>query len=239
MATTLQFVHVTQAMTKELWRAKFLTCPDMCTLDTPQSQCTCECLPSTFAADPYDVLRDSGVFALLNFFDTTGSRFEEIETENGTEFRIAGHDKEFQTEVWKTLLDDLCDVGTIGDMYQASSPNDVTFWVLHPTLDRLWHWIRLSSNHNNFDDTWNEDPSVCYGHNPDDLQPWTEELFGLDGTTPLSNTELYALMSPGTDQMPYVYDNYEWSHCTAMGYDMKYTGTNKEYFVSLYDDTLS
>ena len=107
------------------------------------------------------------------------------------------------------------------------------------TLTHIRHWIRLSSNHNNFDDTWVADDSVCYGHNPDDLQPWTGELFGLEGTTPLSNTELYALMSPGTDQMPYVYDNYEWPHCTAQGFDMTYTGDNAEYFVSLYDDTLS
>ena len=84
--------------------------------------------------------------------------------------------------------------------------------MLHPTLDRLWHWIRLSSTHDNFDDTWDYDPDACYGHNPEDLQPWTAELFGLPDEGPLSNLELYSLMSPGTDQMSYVYGQLTGQH---------------------------
>ena len=68
-------------------------------------------------------------------------------------YRLKGKTPEFEAEVWTSLVENLCDVGKIGDMYQASSPNDITFWVLHPTLDRLWHWIRLSATHDNFDDT--------------------------------------------------------------------------------------
>ena len=39
MKSTLDFVHVTQAMSKELWRSGFLVCPDVCSMDTPESEC--------------------------------------------------------------------------------------------------------------------------------------------------------------------------------------------------------
>ena len=116
-------------------------------------------------------------------------------------------------------------------MYQASSPNDIIFWVLHPTLDRLWHWIRLSADHTSFDDSWEDDPSVCRGHNPSDLQPWTNELFGLEGTDMLTNQQLYEYMNPGSDVIPYIYDDYSWPHCTFMGYDMTYRGTEDSYSI--------
>ena len=103
-------------------------------------------------------------------------------------------------------------------MFQATSSNDITFWVLHPTVDRLWHYKRLASDPH-FNETW--DPyHTCYGHNPDDFQPF-RDLF----TTPskdafYTNQELKDLMDPSRESMPYMYDQFSWPHCSMIGYDI-------------------
>lgn len=234
MTNKLDFVHLTQALSKELWRNSFLTCPDVCSVDTPSDECACFCKADDVGGmEPYEILHTSGVLSLLAFFDSEEERIisEFSEEANRTEYQLVGTSSSVQLAVWDALLGNLCDPGHIGDMYQASSPNDITFWVLHPTLDRLWHWIRLSADHENFDDTWAYDADVCLGHNPDDLQPWTSQLFGLDGEQMLTNTELYELMNPGADVLPYIYDNYNWPHCKLLGYDMTYRGTADSYSI--------
>jgi len=221
-------------LSKELWRNSFLTCPDVCSVDTPSDECACFCKADDVGGmEPYEILHTSGVLSLLAFFDSEEERIisEFSEEANRTEYQLVGTSSSVQLAVWDALLGNLCDPGHIGDMYQASSPNDITFWVLHPTLDRLWHWIRLSADHENFDDTWAYDADVCLGHNPDDLQPWTSQLFGLDGEQMLTNTELYELMNPGADVLPYIYDNYNWPHCKLLGYDMTYRGTADSYSI--------
>merc|ERR1711964_177181 len=123
----------------------------------------------------------------------------------------------------------------MGDMFQATSTNDITFWVLHPSLDRLWHFMRL---HDSYTEGWDA-TSTCVGHNPEDIQPFTPTLFNLDAAdadtrfdgdwNPLldqdstgvyTNQALYDRLHPANDYMPYVYDNFEWPHCEALGYDM-------------------
>lgn len=45
-------------MSKELWRAGFMTCPEHCQLSaTPASECECKCKPEVTADDthPYQV----------------------------------------------------------------------------------------------------------------------------------------------------------------------------------------
>ena len=80
------------------------------------------------------------------------------------------------------------------------------------------HWKRLA-NDSNFDDTWDA-YHTCYGHNPDEFQPFSD-LF----TTPskdafYTNQEIKDLLHPMHDATPYVYDHFKWSHCSALGYDM-------------------
>ena len=106
-------------------------------------------------------------------------------------------------------------------MFQAKSTNDITFWVLHPALDRLWDFKRMAPDENLYEETW--DPyHECYGHNPDDIQPF-KMLFGedeWDGETYYTNADLYDNLSPYNADKPYVYDNFEWPHCELAGYPM-------------------
>lgn len=135
------------------------------------------------------------------------------------------------------------------------------------TCSRLWHFRRLQGE-DRFDDTWVTSESVCYGDNPDDIQPFSNlfksqqpaRIAEDEGTTAASrsssatrtrgrgsgdgraggargfgtrrdggvdvrtgsvappkeyytNTELYQLLKPDGEAMPYAYDNFEWPHC--------------------------
>lgn len=49
---------------------------------------------------------------------------------------IPGYSKEETDDIYGDLLSVLCAPRRIGANYEASSTNDVVFWVLHPTIDR-------------------------------------------------------------------------------------------------------
>ena len=43
LPSAMDFVHITQALSKELWRKGFMQCPEYCAMDTPSSECACTC----------------------------------------------------------------------------------------------------------------------------------------------------------------------------------------------------
>ena len=89
-----------------------------------------------------------------------------------------------------------------------------------------------------FDEQW--DPfHTCVGHNPEDLQPFHNLFPSWDafnstlsdaespaegaatGRKPAGlkqyykNKELYDLLRPDTEHLPYLYDNFQWPHCSV------------------------
>lgn len=54
----------------------------------------------------------------------------------------------------------------------------------------------------------------CPGSNSGDMSPFSGFVEG-DEETGYTNTELYAFLSPLNTDLPYVYDNFEWSHCDS------------------------
>ena len=168
----LTFAHEIQALSKELWRAGFVQCPDTCSMDTPWKECQCLCAADALEGlEPYDVLDQSGVLKSVEFYDHENHLISSWYDENGTlYYTLPDYSEEESKHIYGELLEMLCSPGHIGDMFQATSSNDVTFWVLHGTLDRLWHFKRLGSTEN-YDETW--DPyHTCYGHNPTNFQPF-------------------------------------------------------------------
>ena len=135
---------------------------------------------------------------------------------------LPGYSAEESAAIFDRILEVLCNPGYIGDMFQASSTNDVTFWILHPTLDRLWHFTRLNDRAGRvspgFDHTWPDSPTACPGHLEHDATPFKNLFDGND--TVYTNAQLYTLMDPARDAFPYVYDHFLWTHCTHLGYDM-------------------
>lgn len=222
----MTFAHEIQALSKNLWRHGYVACPDSCDMTTSSSHCRCQCNSTTLSSQKsYEILHKADVLSQVEYFDSAGHLISSWYNETGgVNFQLTGYSEEESTHIYDSLLYLLCDPGHIGSMFQATSSNDVTFWVLHPTLDRLWHWKRLG-NDSSFDESWDA-YHTCYGHNPDDLQPF-QGLFGEDyddddlGTARFySNMQLYNLLHPENEDNPYVYDNFEWPHCNMLGYDM-------------------
>jgi len=215
----LTFSHEIQAMSKELWRNGYIVCPDHCSMDTPSSECKCECTEQSLKGkSAYEILDDSKILASAEYFDNENHLISSWYDENGTVYyTLPNYSAEESQHIYETFLHHLCDPGHIGTMFQATSTNDITFWTLHGALDRLWHWKRLA-NDPDYDETW-EDVHPCYGHNSMDFQPF-KKLFGEDHTDYYTNIQLYQLLHPATDSMPYVYDNFRWPHCEMQGYNM-------------------
>ena len=210
----LLFAHSVQALSKDLWRAGVLTCAAGCDPGaTPAAACGCACAANA-SASPHAVLRDAGVLASLAYYDGDG--------------RPLGGALRDDDPLYGDALRALCDPGHIGDMFQASSTNDPTFWVLHGNIDRVWHLKRLvAAARGGYDEAWRAD-HACYGHNPDDLQPWRAGALSPAGGARRrsgagayhTNRELYNLFRPADADLGYVYDSFDWPHCGLVGLDM-------------------
>lgn len=179
----------------------------------------------------YHVLKASGVLHTLSYMDQNGLKIQRKKMENGHDhFELVGKSSEAATAIFGGVLELLCDPGMIGDMFTASSPLDITFWVLHPALDRLWQLMRMSSP--TYSETWLMQENECIGHGPNDIQPFSLEIFnnphslasemGKSTTELLTNTDLYQLLHPRGPALSYVYDDYRWRHCERLGFDMTY-----------------
>lgn len=57
-------------------------------------------------------------------------------TQGNVFYTLPGYNEEESAKIYEQLLYLLCSPGHIGTMFQATSTNDITFWVLHPTVDR-------------------------------------------------------------------------------------------------------
>jgi hypothetical protein len=224
------FAHMIQALSKDVWRSGFLECPESCELNVPWEKCRCTCpTEKRQGMSDYDMLRASGVLASTSYFDADKHLIESfVDPTDGqvhyslqnTTTKTAGE----EAAIYSDLLRYVCDPGHIGTMFQASSSNDVIFWVLHPTIDRLWHWKRLGDPQ--FVEDWPHNEGSCYGHNPEDLQPLKKGLFGekeaeRSGTANYyRNSELYEQLHPENEKLPYVYADFSWPHCEQLGYRM-------------------
>ena len=126
-----------------------------------------------------------------------------------------------------------------GDHLDPSvSPSDPSFWVIHPTLERLLHAKHMS---NSFDDEiWPSDAqsdyictlSECYEEEYDNVDYYNDCCYGhyeydqlLDfvngnksaGYGP-TNHDILKNTKPTSDgyAMPYIYDSFQWSHCQVL-----------------------
>ncbi|CAN0387437.1 unnamed protein product [Pylaiella littoralis] len=134
-----------------------------------------------------------------------------------------------------------------GDHLQASSSLDPSFWSTHPTMERLWMFSILTGHITDFtwpDDnlsytdkdgsTVSETLSLygedCTGHRGSDIFPFGLLDTDIDGFTVktgvrgnletgniLTNRELLQAFDARSNSLPYVYDNFKWTHCEADG----------------------
>ena len=114
----------------------------------------------------------------------------------------------------------------IGDSLETSSPQDPIFFPIHPTLERLWVRSKLAKTFvNETWDGWSAYGRSCSGHWPGDelaLGQYLVDLrVGEDDGSPLRVGELYVALDPtNLTNLDYVFDDFSWPHCTALGFDM-------------------
>lgn len=138
--------------------------------------------------------------------------------------------KHYRCEDLHHLLSVVCNATILdGDHLEAASPKDPSFWVIHPTVERLWVWKKLSGSFR--DETWPGAKSAacfncyCYGHAAEDNLPFEIALLkpggvkGYRATASFTNQQLYDLADPHEQHLPYIYDDLTWSHCAELGYD--------------------
>ncbi|CAN0362543.1 unnamed protein product, partial [Laminaria digitata] len=70
----------------------------------------------------------------------------------------------------------------------------------------------------------------CYGHRGSDVFPYNIltdlitpvfTFYGITGPNTISNREMIKIFDPSINALPFIYDNFEWPHCAAQGYDFK------------------
>jgi hypothetical protein len=197
---TFMFLNI-----KGLWRYGLWSCSDNCDETTEQSECACSCNTEDIVASPaYDALFSSYI--------------EEWNDANG----------EGGDGMLKSMLDLMCNVfpedgGVVmGDHASSAASSDPSFWVIHGTVERWLQLMRIQSRFTSeswdtevFDSNVHPDSDTCAGHAETDSL-----VFGqIDGQT-FTNGEYYSYLDPSSANTPYVYDNFEWSHCEALGYDI-------------------
>ena len=199
---------------KNMWRSHFVEMPDFCSDDTPQNACHLICTgnatDATFGAE---VFADGGTF---------GQWVLDLEPAK-----------------YAAVLEVLCTTPwSPGEQMESASPADVSFWPIHPTMDRLLQYKRLAKPFVN--GSWAKvgaDPDPfspfateyceyhkygCSGHHAYDLTVSAtrvyDEASGAFVERWLTNGELFHMMNPNSYYMHYVYDTFEWEHCDGTSY---------------------
>ena len=241
------------------------SCPKVCSSDTPQDMCYCSCSESDItedtavspfplvACDPGWILRPAIHMTILlivhsylclahvllcNSVLSTILMQADIWDQLSVDLFL-NDEGGYSPSTKQAVVQSICDSRLIpGDASSASSPADVAFWPMHPTLERLWQWRKLKNPFK--DELWRNpagnNMSVycvndnCKGHHGDDLVAFSVPMIDqisneylVRDLGSLTLGELYTLMDPSKDEgmaLPFVYDSFDWDHCMDAGFDM-------------------
>lgn len=204
---------------KNMWRDELIEFPNYCSLDSIE-----DCAVVCTREDPQFYLKFKHYFA-------------------NNDVRIVGGMDKHELDAVSDLA--LCDnTYWPGDHLEAASPVDVSFWPIHPTLDRLLQFKQLTTPFT--DTTWDfseddddsksycttHESNHCFGHHQYDLTFWKSAYYddevGGYKTEYLTNGEIFRIINPNTYSAPYIYDNFEWDHCAEAGVSFKHAGYHYE-----------
>ena len=203
---------------KTLWRYGLVEFPAYCSSDTPVSECTYSCpdLDAVIAGTSTSGRTVEDYVGVLNPYAWT---FDWMTSEQ----RVC-------------LAKTLCSAHVVtGDHIESSSAYDISFWPIHPTLERLFQYKVLSGNFH--DMHWSEKSITaaidaqleCYGHRPDEkvlflpagVNPTTTSFTKFDSVPEVTNAEVYEALNPKHDGLTYIYADFEWKHCEEKGIDFR------------------
>jgi len=239
LATAVNNIQATLLYSKSLWRLGFIRCPETCDEDEDPIDCRCTCpVALRQGKSAYEVLEYSKI---LHLMVGQGSSF--TYDDDSQTYKFNDVSDEDQDESWEILLSIFCSVGHAGEMFTSGAPYDPTFWIIHTSAERFLQFRRFSSYYgsNPFDETWGydlEDQSssdfrricdwddvgddemptcttgTCPGHLMHDTLP---EQYLIQSVQRFTNSQFYTFLDPRNEHLPYVYDNFDWDHCTAQG----------------------
>jgi len=206
-------------ISKDMWRDEDLDCPDSCTSD---ADCACSC---NFDVDE---LSYEEVVAYLKDY-AANLQFDSNSGEDICRSALklfCGQDSE-QKDVY------------LGDSMDSGATADPSFWPTHPNVDRLFQW-RVINGISGMDTWLAEDDSEntfywgagkadrCWGHYPSDVMVWQNLFINDEANADHFYTvgELFTRMDPHLGYLPYVYDNFKWSHCADEGYPIDLIGNS-------------
>merc|ERR1719353_1451144 len=155
------FNHMIQALAKISWRSGVTTCPSECSMDTAAADCECSLDEKNYGdMGAPDILDKAGVLQYVEYYDMNGEEISDFYLdENKTMINyvsLNGMTKEETAQTYQEMLKIVSKPAHIGDMFQATSSNDITFWVLHGMVDRLWHF-KMLGDLEDYDTTWTND----------------------------------------------------------------------------------
>ena len=224
-------------MANTLWRSmelgKIMRCDSDCSTETDSfatCQCSCPSVDAWSDDEKYEL-----AYAQLEHMGMTNMLLSESGTANYFETSKAGMvqlkdaTSDENKAFWKWFVDFSCHPGKMAPYATPlAANNDPIFWVSHAAWGRYWHFVRLAPSfatdfHNdwmdpttkNFLDHW-QNVSNCENMlTLDDVLPF--KGFTRDDAKgeakPYSNRELLDLFSPNNPDLPYMYSDFDWSHC--------------------------
>lgn len=205
------------ALVKEAYRRDVLAMPEYCSLDTPYSECHGTCIGYEDVVNATDNIDTrQSIFKLV----TSLGIFDAIK-----ELCVNGFDTSHCLEIQREVLAVLCKEGIAvsGDQLEAGSPADPSFWPVHPTIERLWNWKKITGSFS--DETWPTTNTAleanCTGHAANDYVPFAFAMAQFDQQKIYTNLEIYNFADPVQGLAPYVYDHFDWDHCSEMGFDFR------------------
>ena len=197
---------------KNLWRAHELEAPTFCSADTPQNDCHMICKNNVS-----ETMMDAMFVDRPTFGDWSSSD---------------GLDDARR----RAVVEKLCSTPwSPGEQMESASPVDVSFWPIHPTVDRLLQYRRIVRPFN--DSSWVTSTDLggakacqysrygCDGHHAFDLTVSPTRVADpsapINGSkftsTFLSNGDLFHMLNPHEYRMSFLYDSFTWSHCDDVG----------------------
>jgi len=245
-ATAEYFSGSLALLAKILWRAGYMRVPDSC---EEGEICGASCPPEIYERQgktAHDVLKDFGMFEYLeelssleydedlDQFHLKGEWNTEAEKEFFESFLQAMCDPGKVGEMYTSaapadpsfwILHPAAERflnlrRIIGDSYPDIYPFDETWGYQHKdhiASDNGWvcDWSVVEDE---FDVPYCENNFDCSGHNADDVLEF-EFIGELAGRT-FTNQEYYNFMHPFTEELPYMYDNYDLDHCVEQEIDV-------------------
>lgn len=210
-------------ITKNFWRDGLFESPTYCADDAPQSECHLVCKGDAGSDDFAAAIVAKLLYYAENFYrtglsDITYSWLEDLDVADYEAFVTA-----FCQMSWYP-----------GEQMEAASPADVSFWSIHPTMERLLHYKLLVDPFETSEWQAYGDISMtsfceystttnCKGHHGYDLTAFKSLVYDAETDAYvaryLTNGEIFDHMSLEDYKLSYYYEDFTWDHCAAHGID--------------------